>query len=225
MVQYDFPFDNAFTANPLQQVINMTLAANSTAAVLGAPIMISNQASPSSCLAWSNSTLYRLINGLTGSSYRYVLCTYFPNSWLAVPDDGWNIQPPLYTTGPVPLCAVPDYMGPDIGQSSDWWVERYGLSGTHLQSVGRLVITHGSHDLTYGDGLPMIPLSSDPNDARVVYLEGCSHAEDFYSYSFMPKGLRTVTDDVSVPWCEAVSTSTFKLTMFNDRFETRSFKS
>lgn len=192
--QYNLPFAAIYPqVYPLQVLINNTLAANSTGAVLRVTHQMMNNASIQSptCTKWSNKTNLDREVEFSGPAMEFIKCKFFSSDMDFVPEG--NLFPAQNGSG----CLYPEAESKEFQNTNDWWVRHLGLTDKDLDETERLLIVHGSYDGTSATANPKLTLSSYRNQSRVIIVDGTAHTEDSYPTRIIPQGLKPQLDLVS----------------------------
>jgi hypothetical protein len=192
-------------ANSLSVLINQTLQASTAGQVLRIPILLGlTNATATTCINWAGpSTDPGSSPASINLSFFYIVCKFFVATEAAVSSDNTLFPPSSPDLDTAPLwCpyADQDWVTPDMHASNAKWEEKLNITDAVLDKTTRLVITNGGLDRTAAIGTPILSrTTSDRNQSRVITAEGIGHAENSFSESVLPRGIRPQVDQVSVP--------------------------
>jgi hypothetical protein len=198
MAQYNAPYPEPIpAANPVQAVLNATLLADSTGAILRSTLSISFNLSLSEtdCFDWYGPELTVGLTTTTLNTYWSALCSFLPISNFAVPKG--NLLPAQNTTGRVEPCLLgKEWQRYPYNQSEAWFQEEYGFTAEKLDSVERLLIINAQLDLFSTYTLQELTLSSNRNHSRIISVSDQFHTEDTFPFWKVPKGQKPALDQV-----------------------------
>jgi hypothetical protein len=166
-------------SRPLQVIINQTLVANSTGAVLRVPLQLYSLEPPEHCLVW-NSSRFSTNSVLSTTPWQRVQCLSMPASANDVPagnvfpehPDAVNQTAQCLSLGLSPSFAL---------KTNKEIIEYYCITREDLINTKRLLFTQGGYDPTTSVGPPPFPLSEHPDATRTVLMYGNAHTEEIYS--------------------------------------------
>jgi hypothetical protein len=179
---------------PLQHIVNQTLQTNDTGNILRIPTMLWNwQLDQSECLDWKspNITGGGAVSGIEMKSFDWITCHYLVLSINSIRNG--SMFPPRDST---PTCTVPSWTGSHFNDTSQEWINTFGISKDDLMGVGRLLVTQGGYDPTTAFGPPSFDTPRSSNTTRTVLMQGLSHTEDLFSNLIEPIGLNPELDMV-----------------------------
>lgn len=186
---YPFPY-------PLDMIVNKTLAANTTGAVLRAPLEVFLNSSSTECLDWQSPQIATSVFGAAGQSWWVIQCHYFFVPGKAIPED--DMLPTQNTEGRLDCTLDPEWWGSNYNHSAEWFKDHYGLSAENLDKVKRLLIINGQYDPGSAASLPGLTLSSSRNHSRVLNVGQSGHTESSFPLWAYPRGIKATIDEVSI---------------------------
>jgi hypothetical protein len=196
--------------NPLEYIINGTLAANNSADVLRIPsLLLQGIADPvyeiqkgaaGACLNASNPNFATFsANGIEALPFIWITCHYIPLAVFARQGNEGDIFPAHLEhewSGNV-ICPYKPWQTEALNQTNEWWINHYGFSKENLQKIGRIITTHALTDPTTSDGRFQFDVSSDRMMPRSYTASGIGHTEESFSRSIYPAGENMDKDRVS----------------------------
>ncbi|XXH00099.1 aprataxin-like protein [Hypoxylon texense] len=196
--KFNYPWVEKYpTADPLQDLINKTLAANTAGEVLRVPLLAASWANGSACIDAFNGNVSRASAGRVESgqpAWAYISCGYYPVNDVSIP--AGNVLPEAHARGPVDLCANAAWRAPDYGRENEYFLQKYALTNDFLDTADRLLIVHGRYDRTAAIGSPVLTVTDVLNHSRVILVDGTAHAEDTFSEAVEPRGLKPQMDQI-----------------------------
>ncbi|KAI1337220.1 peptidase S28 [Xylariaceae sp. FL0016] len=196
IAQFSMGVKNLYAANALQQLINATLAASTTAEVLRAPLaiklgLLDADYKSEICLNWTQ--IATSGGSITGQAWDYISCTYVVATESSVSPSN-PLFPAHQTASPVTGCSHPEWEGPMYSWTNEQTVAYYGISDEQLDRVERLLIVHGDQDRTTAIGMPELSFRADRNHSRVIVVPGLAHGESIMPERYEPRGIKTQLD-------------------------------
>lgn len=197
--KFNYPWIEKYpTADPLDDLINKTLAATTAGQVLRVPLLAASWANGSAaCIDAFNGNLSRASAGSVESAqpaWAYVSCGCYPVNDVSIPSG--NVLPEAHARGPVDLCARQAWRAADYGRENEYFLQKYALTNDMLDTADRLLIVQGRYDRTAAIGSPVLTVTDRLNHSRVVLVHGAAHAEDTFSEAVEPRGLKPQIDEV-----------------------------
>lgn len=167
-------------SRPLQEIINQTLAANTTGAVLRIPLQLFSLEAPEHCLVWNSSRFNVNSIGLELTQWDRVECLFVPGSTSGIlPGNVFPSQSGYlnYTE----FCLSMDLSPSFAMMTHEEIIKYYRLTRDDLMNTKRILFTNGGYDPTTAVGPPSFPLSQDPDATRAVLMYGNAHHEEVFS--------------------------------------------
>ncbi|KAI1761428.1 hypothetical protein GGR53DRAFT_522380 [Hypoxylon sp. FL1150] len=197
--KFNYPWIDKYpTANPLNDLINKTLAATTAGQVLRVPLLAASWASNESvCINAFNSNVSRASVGDIESSqpaWTYIGCNYYPINDLSIPSD--NVLPEAYARGPVDICLNSAWQSKDYGRENEYFLQKYAITNDFLDTTDKLLIVQNQYDRTAAIGSPILTVTDMLNHSRVILVDGTAHAEDTVSEAIEPRGLKPQMDQI-----------------------------
>ncbi|KAI2615957.1 hypothetical protein GGR54DRAFT_649832 [Hypoxylon sp. NC1633] len=196
--KFNYPWIEKYpTANPFENLIKKTLAANTAGEVLRIPLLAAAWGNASSCTDAFNLNISKASTGNianTQPAFGYINCGYYPINDKSVPSD--NVLPETFARGAVDICTNPAWKAVDYGRENEYFLQKYAMTNDFIDTTTRLLIVQGRYDRTAAIGSPILTVTNMLNHSRVVLLNGTAHAEDTVSEAIEPRGLKPEMDQI-----------------------------
>ncbi|KAI0834704.1 hypothetical protein F5Y06DRAFT_289614 [Hypoxylon sp. FL0890] len=197
--KFNYPWIEKYpTADPLGDLVNKTLTANTAGKVLHIPLLAASwNTNDSSCIDAFNGNISKASTGNMASNqpaFDYIACTYYPINDKSIPSG--NVLPETFARGNVDICTNPAWKTIDYGRENEYFLQKYAITNDLLDSKERLLIVQGRYDRTAAIGSPILTPTDMLNHSRVVLVDGIAHAEDSVSEAVEPRGMKPQMDQI-----------------------------
>lgn len=129
--------------HPDQVIVNQTLQANSTAAILRIPNILFNNQSSDECWNWTATLESNTNNG--ERAFTWILCNYLPGSATARVNPTSSLFP---ASDIIEICSEPSWEPPYFNSSNHWWIEHLGITDETMRKAGRILFTRDGGEQT-----------------------------------------------------------------------------
>lgn len=196
--KFNYPWIERYpVADPFGNLINKTLEASTAGQVLRIPLLAASWANESSCIDSFNGNISKASIGNMESNqpaWSYINCGFYPINDMSIPAD--NVLPEAYARGAVDICTHSAWKAVDYGRENEYFLQKYYLTNDFLDTTDRLLIVQGRYDRNAAIGSPILTVTEMLNHSRVVLVDGIAHAEDSFSETVEPRGVKPAMDQV-----------------------------